>query len=107
MIFVVETEEQSLLLFEDERSVIAHCEGLDVEAEVWLFWNDKGQPLEAEFIIPNRHSLFTVSNGEYRLVLATGNHHVPLLEALENVLHVESEPPLSSVEAIRQYLQGR
>ncbi len=105
MIFVVETEEQSLLAFEHEESAIAHCEGLDVEAAIWLFWNDRGQPLEAEFLVPNKRGLFAVKNGTYRLVPAAEDHHASLVEALEHVLHVECEPPLNSIEAIKRYLQ--
>jgi hypothetical protein len=37
MIFVVETEERTLYVFPAESEAIAYCEGLDVEAAIWLF----------------------------------------------------------------------
>ncbi len=45
MIFVVETEEQTLYVFPQESEAVAHCEGLDIEAAIWLFWDNAGKPL--------------------------------------------------------------
>ncbi len=58
MIFVVETEERTLRVFQSDVEAVAHCEGLDVEAGVWLFWNDRGEPLEPHFSVPNQRGLF-------------------------------------------------
>ena len=66
MIFAIETEEQTLHVFENENAAIAYCEGIDVEAEIWLFWNAEGSPLEPEFTVPNKSGLFTVQNGKYK-----------------------------------------
>ncbi len=55
MIFVVETEEHSLRVFLSEAEAVAHCEGLDVEAGVWLFWDDRGEPLDLHARIERRH----------------------------------------------------
>jgi len=104
MIFAIETEEQTLHVFENENAAVGYCEGLDVEAAIWLFWNAEGSPLEPEFTVPNKMGLFTVQNGKYHLVKATENHHSSLLEALENVVAVEGLSPLNTVAAIRQCL---
>jgi hypothetical protein len=93
-----------LHVFENENAAVGYCEGLDVEAAIWLFWNAEGLPLEPEFTVPNKRGLFTVKNGKYHLVKASENHHSSLLEALENVVSVEGLSPLNTVGAIRQYL---
>uniref|UniRef100_UPI00402BCD04 hypothetical protein n=1 Tax=Methylomonas sp. PHL2-19 TaxID=3438878 RepID=UPI00402BCD04 len=104
MIFAIETEEQTLHVFENENAAVGYCEGLDVEATIWLFWNEAGAPLKPEFTVPNKRGLFTVQNGKYHLVKATESHHSKLLEALEHVVAVEGVPPFNTVAAIRQSL---
>jgi hypothetical protein len=104
MIFAIETEEQTLHVFENENAAVGYCEGLDIEAAIWLFWNVEGLPLEPVFTVPNKRGLLTVQNGKYHLVKATHNHHSSLLEALEHVVAVEGLPPLNTVAAIRQCL---
>ena len=107
MIFVAETEERSLYTFPSEAEAIANCEGLDVEAAVWLFWDDSGEPLEPRFSVPNKRGLFTVTNGVYTLVPAAPDHHARLLEVLEDILHYESMPPFNSEAGVRNYLASR
>jgi hypothetical protein len=104
MIFVAEIEERTLYAFTTESEAIAHCEGLDVAAGTWLFWNGAGEPLEAQFIAPNKRGLFTVKNGKYTLISAAPNHHAPLVEALEEILHYESASPFESKASVRNYL---
>ncbi len=106
MIFAVETEERTLIAFPGEAEAVAFCEGLDVEAAVWLFWNDRGEPLEPEFSVPNKRGLFAVRNGKYTLVPASENHHAVLLEALDEVLTFESQPPFNSAEGVRSYVES-
>ncbi|MBA5606704.1 hypothetical protein H3H36_15200 [Duganella sp. FT3S] len=107
MIFVVETEERTLIAFHTEAEAIANCEGLDVEAAIWLFWSDRGEPLKPEFSVPNRRGMFVVENGIYSLVPATPDHHANLDEALDEILNFESPPPFNSAEAVRTYLQNQ
>ena len=104
IIFAVQTEEQALHVFADEPAAVAHCEGLDVEAALWLFWDHAGMPLEPEFTVPNKRGFFSSKNGTYRLVKAGPNHHAELLEALEHIESVEGPPALNSVPAVRQHL---
>lgn len=107
MIFAVETEERTLIAFPSELDAVAYCEGLDVEAAVWLFWNDRGEPLEPKFTLPNKRGLFVVQNGTYSLVPASQNHHADLMEALDEVLNFESSAPLNSSEGVLAYLKSR
>lgn len=96
-----------MLTFPSEAEAVAHCEGLDVEAAVWLFWDDRGEPLEPHFSVPNEHGFFVVRNGTYSLVPATPNHHAFLGEALDEIVNFESPAPFNSAEGVRKYLKGR
>jgi hypothetical protein len=105
MIFVVEIEERALYVFPSELDAIANCEGLDVEAATWLFWDDEGKPLAPEFTVPNKRGFFGVKNGEYHLVTAPVDHHADLLEALEHILNVIGPAHLNSIASVAQYLE--
>jgi hypothetical protein len=106
MIFAVETEERTLRAFVNEADAIAACEGLDVEAAIWLFWSDDGTPLEAVFTVPNKRGLFTVKNGVFFLRPSTSQHHAHLREAVDEVLNFEGPAPFTSASAIKTYLRG-
>jgi len=105
MIFAVETEERTLRAFASEADAIAACEGLDVEAAIWLFWSNDGTPLEPVFTVPNRRGIFTAKNGVYYLRPATGLHHAHLSEAVDEVLNFEGPAPSTSASAIKAHLQ--
>ncbi|MBN8284255.1 hypothetical protein [Zoogloea sp.] len=104
MIFVAETEERSLYKFPTEAEAIAHCEGLDVEAAIWLFWDDSGSPLEPLFSVPNMRGLLTVANGVYTLVPAAAEHHGSLAEVLYEILHFEAQAPFNSEAGVRSHI---
>lgn len=104
MIFAAETEERSLHVFPDADTAASYCEGLAVEATLWLFWDDNGAPLEPRFTIPNQRGLFTGTNGLYHLVPVAGERHAFLHEALEQIRQVVGEFPFISVAAVRDYL---
>jgi hypothetical protein len=104
MIFAVSTEERTLVAFDDEAAAVAACEGLDVEAAEWLFWDDRGNPLEPLFSVPNKRGWFSVQNGVYSLAPAKAAHHAGLFEALEEILNFESPPPFNCAEGVRGYL---
>ena len=104
MIFAVATDECTLTAFKSEAAAIAKCEGLDVEAADWLFWDDRGKPLEPLFSTPNKRGLFMVQNGVYSLVPATPNHHADRGEALDAVRNFASPAPFDSAEGVRAYL---
>lgn len=104
MIFAADTEERTLHVFPDAETAASYCEGQAVEATVWLFWDDRGAPLEPEFTIPNKRGLFTSTNGIYHLVPCHNKHHAVLPEAIAQIRQVIGEPPLTSVQAVQDYL---
>ncbi|MES2318152.1 MAG: hypothetical protein V4631_11725 [Pseudomonadota bacterium] len=104
MIFAAETEELSLHVFPDAVTAASYCEGLAVEATLWLFWDDNGEPMDPEFTIPNQRGLFTSKNGLYHLVPGVPGRHAVLREALEQIRQVVGEVPFTSVKAVQDYL---
>ena len=104
MIFAAETEERSLHVFPDAETAASYCEGIDVEATLWLFWDDDGLPLEPQFTIPNKRGLFTGTNGTYHLVKARDVQRGLLQEALAQIRQVIGERPLNTVRAVQDYL---
>ncbi len=104
MIFAVDKEDRTLYVFRDEVSAVAYCEGLDVEAAIWLFRDDFGQPMMPEFTVPSKRGLFIVRNGTYHLVPATHSHHAHLEEAREDIEHVEGSQELKTIQSVREHL---
>ena len=105
MIFAVETDDRTFMVFPTEEEALAYCEGLDVEAAVWLFWNDHSEPLEPKFSVPNKRGLFVVQNGVYSLLPAGLEHHAKLDEAIDEVLTFKGPPPFDSPDGVRAYLR--
>jgi len=104
MIFAAETEERALHVFPDPDTAASYCEGPAVEATIWLFWDDTGNPLVPEFTIPNQRGLFTNKNGLYHLVSTASKAACNLHDALDQIQVVIGEYPFSSVKAVREYL---
>lgn len=104
MIFAAETEERSLHVFPDADTAASYCDGPEVEAALWLFWDDDGSPLAPEFTVPNVRGLFTSKNGVYHLVPMQGGQLTFLHEALEQIRQVVGEFPLTTVRAVQDYL---
>jgi hypothetical protein len=105
MIFAADTEERTLHVFPDSLTAASYCDGLD--AEGMLFWDDRGQPLEPDFDVPNRHGLFTSKSGVYHLVPATSADLAPLADVLDEVRQVVGEIPYNTVEGVQLYLRSR
>jgi hypothetical protein len=104
MIFALETDAQTLDVFPDETAAISYCEGIDVEDGNWIFWDDDGIPLFAEFIVPNKREGNWLTNGKYHFVQTSEITQTPLLEALEHIGAVNGQPPVNTITAIKQYL---
>lgn len=105
MIFAAETEERSLHVFSDADTAASYCEARAVGAGLWMFWDDNGTPLQAAFDIPNKHGVFTSRNGVYHLEPAAQAQHANLADSLPEIVQVVGEPPLTTVEAVRDYLE--
>jgi hypothetical protein len=104
MIFAAETEERSLHVFPDADTAASYCEGMAVEATLWMFWDDDGEPLEPRFTVPNKRGIFTATNGLYHLVPVVRDQHALLHEVLEQIHQVVGEFPFTSVRAVQDYL---
>ena len=103
MIFASDTETGELIVFPSEENATSSCEGLDVEAAIWLFWDETGNPLEPQFSIHNKRGWFSATNGIYSLV-ASETHHAPLIKALEQTVVMEPNDFFKSVEEVRKHL---
>lgn len=104
MIFAAETEERSLHVFPDADTATAYCDGRDVEATLWRFWDDDGSPLEPSFTTPNKRGLFRAQTGVYHLEPVSGGHHEYLWSALQQIRQVIGEQPFKDVRAVQEYL---
>ena len=102
MIFAVATDEKSLVVFPSAEAAIAYCEGIDVEAGSWLFWDDRGAALQPELLTPNHHGRFAVGSGTYQL--APVPSRAALTEVLSELQAIEGNPYFPSLAAIEAHL---
>jgi len=104
MIFAVATDERALYTFPSAVEATSYCEGLDVEAAGWLFWDDRGRPLSPHFTVPNKRGWFSAQNGEYYLEITNELHHAHLMEALDEIVSFASSAPFSTALEVRSYI---
>jgi hypothetical protein len=102
MIFALATDDNALVVFANTEEAIAYCEGIDVEAGGWLFWNEGGAALKPEFLRANDRGLIVVGSGAYRLVPARGKPSLPAV--LARVRTIEANPHFASIAELREYL---
>lgn len=107
LVFAMATDERGLFVFANESEATSYCEGLDVEAGGWFFWNSGGVPLEPEFLMPNTRGRFSVGNGRYRLIRAAPDHHADLAGMLDGMALLEPNPFFASVAEVKAHLAGR
>lgn len=106
MIFAL-GEDGTLDVFADLLAVQRSCEGIDVESEVWSFFDDRGRPLRAVFSHPNRvTTLFgvitSVASGVFQLVPVEDGSEPGLLSCLEGVT-LAPNPHFASLADVRRY----
>ncbi|WP_369915442.1 hypothetical protein AB8810_02245 [Xanthomonas sp. NCPPB 3005] len=102
MIFAVATDENTLFVFATIAEAIAYCEGIDVEDGGWIFWDDVGDALSAEFLTPNHPSRFAVGGGTYRLTQATDKP--TLTESIAAIRHIDGNPHFATLSAVQEHL---
>ncbi|MDR6674377.1 hypothetical protein [Xanthomonas sp. 1678] len=102
MIFATATDENTLFVFDSIAEAIAYCEGIDVEDGSWIFWDEAGNALSAEFIMPNHHGRLTVGDGAYRLVQAPDQP--TLAESLSSIFHIDGNPHFATLSAVGAHL---
>jgi hypothetical protein len=106
MIFVLLTDENTLVVHDDEASAIRSCEGIDVEDGVCLFFDDAGQPFEPVFDEPNQRGRFMVVSGRYHLRQASESSRKTLLQLLPDVMNIEG-PPTLTIGEVERLLSAR
>ena len=75
-----------------------------MEDGVWLFWDEGGGALVADFVVPNRRNEHAICSGTYRLVPAIG---LPTLEeTLARILQMERNPYFAQLSDVRVHLAG-
>ena len=102
MIFAAATDENTLFVFASIAEAIAYCEGIDVEDDGWIFWDDAGNALSAEFLTPNHRGRFAIGGGTCRLVQASGKP--TLTEFIASIRHIDGNPYFSTLSAVREHL---
>lgn len=107
MVFVLLTDEKTLVVHADAEVAIRACEGIDVEDGVCLFFDDAGQPLEPVFDEPNQRGRFVVVSGRYHLRPGLEGAQKALLDILPNVVNIEGPPTLSTIGEIERLLTTR
>jgi hypothetical protein len=110
MIFVF-AEDATLHVVADINAVRVMCESIDVESDVYSFYNAEGRPLKARFITPNRQRrlfglLSTLEQGEYTLEVGNPAEHDPISVALAETAALERNDWFNDLNAVREYLHG-
>ena len=103
MIFAAATDESTLFVFNSTADAIAYCEGIDVEDGGWLFWDDAGNAMKAEFMTPVHHGRFAIGGGTYRLIQAPDKR--TLTAAITSIRHIDGNPYFASLSAVRDHLE--
>jgi len=100
MILVLDPDDKSLEVFLTEEDAISACEGIDVEELPIEFWDNEGKSLKADFVKPNKKSVFSVISGTYRLI--PNFEGKPLIERLDYVSYIEGNSSFNSTDVIRK-----
>ena len=100
--FALATDDGGLIAFPTTVEAVSHCEGIDVEDGVWLFFAEDGSPLEARFERPNQRGSFSVVSGRYALQRAVSG--LWLQERLPQIKTVEG-CGLATVEELVELLK--
>ena len=93
-----------------EADVQREWEGLDVESQAVVFYDERGTWLKPEFTTPNTRSLFglVVGSGHYRLIpTAKAPPEIdPIDVALSEAAGVTPNPHFESVDDIRRHIHA-
>lgn len=111
MIFAL-AEEGTLFIKADLSEAQRDCNALDVESEVFRFFDEDGRSLEPVFIRPNRKrrilGLFSKWElGTYELRLASDPANDPIDIALAEASRLAPNPWFASIEAVREHFKKR
>ena len=105
MIFVL-ADDRMLTVLNSEKESQGAFEGVDVEDDIYRFFDEGGSPLVAEFLKPNkRGKLFGllpwVESGIYRLVPAESGSLPRQLDIWGSIAGLEKNAHFSTLEEVR------
>ena len=108
MIFIL-ADDRMLHVLNSEKELQGAFEGIDVEEDIYKFFDETGSPLVAEFLKPNkRGKLFGllpwVESGRYHLCPAESGSFPRLLDIWGSIAGLEKNAHFSTLEEVRQFL---
>ncbi len=108
MIFVF-AEDQTLAILDNINDVRRECEGIDVENNVYQFFDEKGLKLEPKFIEPNKKGKISgligwVQSGVFNLEKSNTHNSLAILDVLKNTLGLKPNKYFQSLGEIREFL---
>jgi hypothetical protein len=106
MVFVLLTDEQTLMVYPTEAAAISACEGIDVEDGEYRFFNAAGHPLLPVFDEPNSRTRLLVRSGRYHLRLAEDARD-DLLSLLPSIPRIEPSTALKSADDVERFVKAR
>jgi hypothetical protein len=111
MIFAI-GEDGVLSILLDLAAVQRDCEGIDVESDVWEFFDEEGFPLVPVFSIPNKTTkkfgIFSIlASGVYDLQRTEDQGYPNLLESLTEGIVLEKNPFFKTVDEFKMFLTRR
>ena len=111
MIFVF-ADDQTLAILDNIDDVQRECEGIDVEENVYQFFDENGLRLEPEFIEENKKgtiigSLGWVESGIFDLKKSHDFNTSTILEALEKTVVLEANKYFDSLDEINEFLTNQ
>jgi hypothetical protein len=109
MIFVL-ADDLMLTVLDSEKESQGGFEGVDVEDNLYKFFDEKGKPLVPEFIKANKRGKFLllirwVESGKYRLIPAKLGTLPHLLDIWDSIAGLDRNSHFSSLVEVRQYLE--
>jgi hypothetical protein len=103
MVFVLLTDENTLVVHANEQDAVRACEGVDVEDGVCVFFGNGGEPLRAVFDEPNHRGRFVVSSGRYHLAPDDGQRR-NLVDLLPKIANIEGKGALRTLQDVQRLL---
>lgn len=103
-VFALHAPTRVLHVHPDASTAAGAINGLEVAEHQWVFFDSRGEPMEAKFLTRNRLGLLRSKEGQYELHTAPDAAGGPLKNRLDGVRSVEGLAPLDTKEAIARHL---
>ncbi len=114
MVLIFE-EGGSVRIVDSEEQAIEQCEGVDVQSQVFWFYDENGRPLVPVFDTPVTETRYlgvfrSVHSGKYHLELGDSSHPMfvdPLWVSLLEAAQLEPNAHFASLEHLKVALRAR